>query len=194
MGEAYFAHARSLVDEGAQVGEGTRVWAGTHIMSGAQVGKNCNIGENCFIEGGVTVGNGVKIKNNVALYSGVICEDDVFLGPSCVFTNVTTPRAFIERKHEFKQTVVGKGATIGANATILCGNTVGQYALIGAGAVVSRNIPNYALAYGCPARVQGYVCRCGHKLDFHAERAECPECGKSYRMEEELGVIAEEEF
>jgi len=168
------------IDPGAQVGEGTRVWAGSHVMSGAQVGVNCNIGENCFIEGGVVVGNNVKIKNNVALYDGAVCEDDVFLGPSCVFTNVINPRAFIERKAEFKKTIVRKGASIGANATIICGNTVGKYAFIGAGAVVSRNIPDYALAYGCPAEVHGYVCRCGQKLTFHDGEATCPDCGLEY--------------
>jgi len=168
------------IDDGAQVGKGTRVWAGTHIMSGAQIGDNCNIGENCFIESGVIVGNNVKIKNNVALYSGAICEDDVFLGPSCVFTNVSNPRAFIERKTEFKKTIVRKGASIGANATIICGHTVGKYAFVGAGAVVSRDVPDFALVYGCPAKIQGHICKCGEKLNFFEGVAVCAECGKAY--------------
>ena len=170
------------IDPGAQVGEGTRVWAGAHVMSGAQVGNNCNIGENCFIEGGVVVGNNVKIKNNVALYDGAVCEDDVFLGPSCVFTNVINPRSFVERKAEFKKTVVRKGASIGANATIICGRTIGEYAMIGAGAVVTKDISDYALAYGNPAREVGYVCRCGHKMDFRDGRSVCDACGREYRQ------------
>ena len=172
------------IDPGAEVGEGTRVWAGAHIMSGAKVGKNCNIGENCFIEGGVIVGNHVTVKNNVALYSGAVIEDEVFLGPSCVFTNVINPRAFISRKAEFKRTLVRRGATVGANATLICGHTVGQYAMIGAGAVVSKDIPDYALAYGCPAEVRGWVCRCGEKLAFAGGRAVCETCEKTYQIEE----------
>lgn len=183
MGKNSFIHPLAIVDEGARVGEETRIWAGAHIMPGAWLGKKCNIGENCFIENGVIIGDGVTIKNNVALYSGAEIGDEVFLGPSCVFTNVVNPRAFISRKNEFKKTVVKKGASIGANATLVCGVTVGRCAMVGAGAVVSKNIPDYALAYGCPARVQGWVCRCGVKLAFRAGRAVCPECGTVYVME-----------
>lgn len=180
-----FVHPLAIVDEGAQIGAGTRVWAGAHIMPGARVGRDCNVGENCFIEGGVTVGDGVTVKNNVALYSGAEIEDGVFLGPSCVFTNVVNPRAFVSRKSEFKKTAVRQGASIGANATLVCGVTVGRFALIGAGAVVSKDVPAYALAYGCPARVRGWVCRCGAKLDFRDGQAVCPECGEAYLLKEE---------
>lgn len=180
-----FVHPLAVVDEGARIGAGSRVWAGAHIMSGAHVGRDCNIGENCFVEGGVTVGAGVTVKNNVALYSGAEIEDDVFLGPSCVFTNVVNPRSFVSRKSEFKKTVVKRGASIGANATLVCGVTVGRYAFVGAGAVVSKNVPDYALAYGCPARVRGWVCRCGAKLDFRDGQAVCPECGEAYLLKEE---------
>ena len=155
MEKAGFIHARATVDEGAQVGAGTRVWAGVHIMAEAQVGQNCNIGENCFIEGGVTVGDHVTMKNNVALYSGAVIEDEVFLGPSCVFTNVINPRAFISRKSEFKKAVVRKGATVGANATVICGHTVGRYAMIGAGAVVSTDIPDGCTVVSQPSRIIG---------------------------------------
>lgn len=184
MGGTGFVHPRAVVDEGAKVGAGTRVWAGAHIMPGARVGRDCNVGENCFIEGGVTVGDGVTVKNNVALYSGAEIEDDVFLGPSCVFTNVVNPRSFISRKSEFKKTVVKRGASIGANATLVCGVTVGRYAFVGAGAVVSKDVPAYALAYGCPARVRGWVCRCGAKLAFRDGQAVCPECGEAYQLKE----------
>ena len=190
MEKAGFIHARATVDEGAQVGAGTRVWAGVHIMAEAQVGQNCNIGENCFIEGGVTVGDHVTMKNNVALYSGAVIEDEVFLGPSCVFTNVIKPRAFISRKSEFKKTVVRKGATVGANATVICGHTVGRYAMIGAGAVVSRDVPDYAIAYGCPAEVHGWVCRCGVKLRFQGDRAVCGECGLRYAVDGEKTIVS----
>lgn len=178
-----FYHPLSIIDEGAQIGAGTKVWAGAHIMGGAQVGRNCNIGEHCFIEGGVTVGDGVKVKNNVALYSGAVIGDSVFLGPSCVFTNVTDPRSFIERKSEFKKTIVKTGATIGANATVICGHTIGRYAMIGAGTVVSRDVPDHALVYGCPARAHGWVCRCGRKLNFQNGRAVCGDCGLGYTLE-----------
>lgn len=179
------------IDPGAEVGEGTRVWAGAHVMSGAKVGKNCNIGENCFIEGGVSVGERVTIKNNAALYSGAEIEDDVFLGPSCVFTNVINPRAFISRKTEFRKTLVRRGATVGANATLICGHTVGEYAMIGAGAVVSRDIPAYALAYGCPAEIRGWVCKCGEKLTFDGNDAACKACGAAYEMKN--GAVAPKE-
>ena len=157
MAKNYFVHESSYVDEGAEIGEGTKVWHFTHIMSGAKVGKKCSIGQNVNIGGRAVIGNGVKIQNNVSLYDDVIIEDNVFCGPSCVFTNVINPRAFIERKHEYKQTLIKKGASIGANATIVCGVTVGEYALIGAGSVVTKDVPPYALVYGNPARVHGTV-------------------------------------
>lgn len=181
----YYAHPKSMVDEGSQIGSKTRIWAGSHIMSGAKVGSRCNIGENCFIECGVTVGDGVTIKNNVAIYSGAVIEDDVFLGPSCVFTNVTTPRAFISRKHEFRPTIVCKGASIGANATILCGHRIGQFAMVGAGSVVTHDVPDYALVYGTPAAVRGYVCRCGEKLSLSAQAGSCSGCRRTYRFIDE---------
>ena len=163
MEKNYFVHESSYVDEGAEIGEGTKIWHFTHIMSGAKVGKKCSIGQNVNIGGKAIIGNGVKIQNNVSLYDDVVIEDDVFCGPSCVFTNVINPRAFIERKHEYKQTLIKKGASIGANATIVCGVTVGEYALIGAGSVVTKDVPPYALVYGNPARAHGTVNEAGEK-------------------------------
>jgi len=153
----YFVHESSFVDEGAQIGEGTKIWHFCHIMGGAKIGKKCSIGQNVNVGSRAIIGDGVKIQNNVSVYDDVIIEDDVFCGPSCVFTNVINPRAFVERKHEYKKTVVKKGASIGANATIVCGVTIGEYALIGAGSVVTKDVPAYALAYGNPARVKGKV-------------------------------------
>jgi UDP-2-acetamido-3-amino-2,3-dideoxy-glucuronate N-acetyltransferase len=158
----YFTHESSYVDEGAEIGEGTKIWHFCHIMSGAKIGKNCSLGQNVNIGSRAIIGNGVKIQNNVSVYDDVIIEDDVFCGPSCVFTNVINPRAFIERKHEYKKTLIKKGATIGANATIVCGITIGEYALIGAGSVVTHDVPAYALSYGNPARVQGKVDKDGN--------------------------------
>jgi UDP-2-acetamido-3-amino-2,3-dideoxy-glucuronate N-acetyltransferase len=157
MHQKYFIHESSYVDEGAEIGEGTKIWHFCHIMSGAKIGKNCSLGQNVNVGSRAVIGNGVKIQNNVSVYDDVIIEDDVFCGSSCVFTNVINPRAFIERKTEYKKTVVKKGATFGANATILCGVTIGEYALIGAGSVVTKDIPAYALAYGNPASVKGKV-------------------------------------
>lgn len=179
--QAYRAHPMSIVDPDCEIGSGTRIWAGTHVMCGARIGEGCNIGENCFIEGGVVVGSHVTVKNNVALYDGAVVEDDVFLGPSCVFTNVVNPRAFVSRKHAFRKTIVQKGASIGANATLICGHTVGRYAFVGAGAVVSRDVPDYALVYGTPAKIHGWVCKCGCKLTFRDNMAVCSECGSAYR-------------
>lgn len=173
-----FIQASAVVDDGAVIGEGTRVWHWCHIMSGVEIGCNCNIGENAFIETGVKLGNGVKVKNNVALYTGIECEDDVFLGPNCVFTNVSNPRSFIERKSEFKKTVIKKGATIGANATIVCGHDVGEYAFVGAGSVVTRTVPPYTMVIGNPAKFYSYVCKCGVKLD---EKLQCPACSSKYK-------------
>jgi UDP-2-acetamido-3-amino-2,3-dideoxy-glucuronate N-acetyltransferase len=175
-------HESSLVEKPSKIGAGSKVWHFAHIMPGVVIGKNCNIGQNVFIAGGVKIGNGVKIQNNVSVYEGVELEDDVFCGPSCVFTNVINPRSFISRKNDYRRTLVKKGASIGANATIICGNTVGQYAFIGAGAVVTHDVPDYSMVYGNPARRQGWVCRCGVKLKFNsAGKATCEGCADRYR-------------
>jgi UDP-2-acetamido-3-amino-2,3-dideoxy-glucuronate N-acetyltransferase len=176
----YFVHESSYIDEPCEIGKGTKIWHFTHIMKNSKIGENCNIGQNVVISPNVVIGNNVKIQNNVSVYTGVICEDDVFLGPSCVFTNVINPRSFIERKHEYKQTLVKKGASIGANATIVCGNTIGRYALVGAGAVVTKDVPDYALVVGNPARIIGYVCKCGNRLENKDEKYVCTSCGKEY--------------
>ncbi|GBU28559.1 hexapeptide transferase [Treponema sp. R8-4-B8] len=160
----YFVHESSYVDEGAEIGDGTKIWHFCHIMPGAKIGKKCSIGQNVNISSRAIIGDGVKIQNNVSVYDDVIIEDNVFCGPSCVFTNVINPRAFVERKHEYKKTVVKKGASIGANATIVCGVTIGEYALIGAGSVVTKDVPAYALVYGNPARVMGKVDENGEKV------------------------------
>ncbi|MGQ9648010.1 MAG: acyltransferase [Thermodesulfobacteriota bacterium] len=183
MEKDYFAHPAAVIDESAQIGEGTKIWHFSHIASGARIGKNCNIGQNVFIDSGAILGNNIKIQNNVSVYSGVILEDDVFCGPSMVFTNVFNPRSFISRKKEFRQTVVGKGATIGANATIVCGNRIGQYAFIGASSVITRDIPDYALVYGNPGKIKGWVCQCAVEITFRSGRATCPACGKKYRKD-----------
>lgn len=162
---SYFKHESSYVDEGAEVGEGTKIWHFCHVMSGAKIGKNCSLGQNVNVGGKAVIGDGVKIQNNVSVYDDVVIEDDVFCGPSCVFTNVINPRAFVERKHEYKQTVIKKGVSIGANATIVCGVSVGEYALIGAGSVVTKDVPAYALVYGSPARVRGKVDREGNIVE-----------------------------
>ena len=162
---SYFKHESSYVDEGAEVGEGTKIWHFCHVMSGAKIGKNCSLGQNVNVGGKAIIGDGVKIQNNVSVYDNVVIENDVFFGPSCVFTNVLNTRAFVERKHEYKQTVIKKGASIGANATIVCGVTVGEYALIGAGSVVTKDVPAYALVYGSPARVRGKVDKEGNILE-----------------------------
>lgn len=176
----YFVHESSYVDEPSSIGNGTKVWHFSHIMSGAVVGEDCNIGQNVVISPGVVIGNGVKIQNNVSVYTGVICEDGVFLGPSCVFTNVINPRSFIERKSEYKETLIKKGASIGANVTIVCGNSIGKYALIGAGAVVTKPVPDYALVVGNPGKVIGYVCECGERIHFNNNEAACSKCNKQY--------------
>ena len=182
MTEAYFAHKTCCVDAGCVIGWGTKIWHFSHIMTGCVLGERCNIGQNVVISPGVTMGSGVKVQNNVSIYTGVICEDDVFLGPSCVFTNVVNPRAFIERKQEFRKTVVKKGASIGANATIVCGHTIGRYAMVGAGSVVTRDVPDYALVYGVPAEIRGYVCQCGERLEMSEKTVLCTACGKQYRL------------
>lgn len=172
-------HESSEVSPKAEIGQGTSIWQNCIIQEDVIIGENCNIGANVFIEKGVRIGAGVKIKNNIAIYSGVEIEDDAFLGPNCVFTNVINPRAFISRKHEFKKTIVNKGATIGANATIICGHTIGRYSMIGAGTVVAHNVPDYALVVGNPDRLLGYVCECGCRL---GEDYICFECGKQYEL------------
>lgn len=183
-------HPSAQVNCFAQIGEGTIIWQNSIIMEKAVIGKNCTIGANVFIEDNVLLGNCVKVKNNVALYSGLKCEDNVFLGPGCVFTNVINPRSFINRKSEFKSTYVKKGATIGANATILCGHVIGNYAMIGAGAVVTKNVKDYELVAGNPARCIGYVCQCGVTLVQDNLKYVCHECGKHYVMSDnELSLL-----
>jgi UDP-2-acetamido-3-amino-2,3-dideoxy-glucuronate N-acetyltransferase len=169
MEHDYYAHDSTYIDNGAVVGNGTKIWHFSHVMGRAVIGERCNIGQNVYVDNDVIIGNGVKIQNNVSVYKGVIIEDDVFLGPSMVFTNVINPRSFIERKSEFKPTRLGKGSTIGANATILCGVVIGEYALVGAGAVVTRDVPDFALMVGNPARRTGWVSRSGNKLEFDSE-------------------------
>lgn len=188
MEKKYFVHESSYVDDGCIVGDGSKIWHFSHVMSESVIGEKCNIGQNVVISPNVIIGNNVKIQNNVSVYTGVICEDDVFLGPSCVFTNVVNPRAFIERKNEYKETVIKKGASIGANVTIVCGHNIGKYALIGAGSLVCRDVPDYALVYGNPGRVKGYVCQCGCKLQFESSMAVCKDCGKNYIMKEQEKV------
>ncbi len=181
---SFFVHESSYVDEGATVGNDTKIWHFSHIMKDSVIGEKCNIGQNVVISPKVIIGNGVKIQNNVSVYTNVFIEDDVFLGPSCVFTNVINPRAFIERKTEYKKTTVKKGASIGANATIVCGHDIGQYAFVAAGAVVTKTVPDFALVAGVPAKVMGYVCKCGNRLKFESESCFCKECGISYRKKE----------
>ncbi|NRT74315.1 acyltransferase [Clostridium beijerinckii] len=185
MDKNYFVHESSYIDNDVVIGDGTKIWHFSHIMSNSIIGEKCNIGQNVVISPGVKIGDGVKIQNNVSVYTGVICEDYVFLGPSCVFTNVVNPRSFIERKSEYKETIIGKGASIGANVTIVCGHNIGKYALVGAGAVVTKHIPDYALVVGNPASIMGYVCECGEKLNFKDEHATCEACGKKYSKDRE---------
>ena len=180
--KTYFVHESSYVDDPCEIGAGTKIWHFSHIMKDSIIGERCNIGQNVVISPGVILGNNVKIQNNVSVYTGVICEDDVFLGPSCVFTNVINPRSFIERKKEYRKTIVEKGASIGANATVVCGHHIGKYAFIGAGSVVTKDVPDYALVVGNPARVVGYVCKCGDKLKKieNSSQMVCSSCGKIY--------------
>lgn len=179
----YFAHPSAIIDENCKIGEGTKIWHFSHIMSECIIGKGCNIGQNVVVSPGVVLGDNVKVQNNVSIYTGVICEDDVFLGPSMVFTNVINPRSVIIRKDEYKKTIVCKGASIGANATIVCGNEIGQYAMIGAGAVITKEVPAFALVYGNPARQNGWVSEYGHKLNFDKDGlATCPESGDKYLL------------
>ena len=183
MEKGYFVHPTAVVDEPMEIGDSTQIWHFSHIMSGAKIGRDCIIGQNVFIGKDVILGNNIKVQNNVSIYSGVILEDDVFCGPSVVFTNVFNPRSFISRKKEFRKTVVRKGATIGANATIICGNTIGQYAFIGAGSVVTKDVPDYALVYGNPGKVKGWVCQCAEEITFQSGKAVCHYCGKRYQKD-----------
>lgn len=183
MNQDYFVHESAVVDEGCRIGAGSKIWHFTHVMSGAVLGEGCNIGQNVFVASGVTLGKRVKVQNNVSIYEGVICADDVFLGPSMVFTNVTNPRSAVNRKGEYAVTRVGRGATIGANATVVCGHDIGEYAFIGAGAVVTKTVPPYALMVGNPARQIGWMSQWGCRLTFNeAGEATCPESGEKYRL------------
>ena len=178
-------HPTAVVDAGSQIGDGTKIWHFSHIMSGSTIGKNCNIGQNVVVSPEVVLGDNVKVQNNVSIYTGVICEDDVFLGPSCVFTNVINPRSFISRKEEFRQTLVKKGASIGANATIICGCTIGEYAMIGAGTVVIKDVLPYALVVGNPAKQIGWISQSGCRLDFNSDGiAVCEETGEKYKFQD----------
>jgi UDP-2-acetamido-3-amino-2,3-dideoxy-glucuronate N-acetyltransferase len=184
MENDFYVHPSSAVDSGARIGHGTKIWHFCHIMPGAVIGDHCNLGQNVFVDNNVEIGRGVKIQNNVSLYNGVRVEDDVFLGPSMVFTNVTNPRSFVERKHEFKPTFLRKGCTVGANATIVCGVDIGAYALIGAGAVIIRNVPAYAMMAGNPGRRIGWISETGEKLLFDADgKTWCAAEQKEYRLD-----------
>jgi len=178
----YQSHPTAILDPGAQIGDNTRIWHFCHISAKSVIGENCILGQNVFVANGVTLGHGVKVQNNVSIFTGVTCEDDVFLGPSMVFTNVINPRSFVERKNEFRPTLVKQGATIGANATVLCGLTLGRYCMVGAGAVVTKDVPDFALVAGVPGRQIGWVSRLGHRLEFLDGKAVCPENGEIYDL------------
>jgi len=180
----YTAHPTAVIDDGCEIGEGTKIWHFSHIMPNCKIGKNCNLGQNVVVSPDVVLGNNVKVQNNVSIYTGVICEDDVFLGPSMVFTNVTNPRSAVNRRGQYAKTLVKKGASIGANATIVCGNDIGRYAFIGAGAVVTKHVPDYALVIGNPSRQTGWMSEYGHKLQFDSKgNAVCPESQEKYKLE-----------
>ena len=186
----HFVHETAVIDEPCEIGEGSKIWHFTHIMPGAKLGKGCNLGQNVFVASDVVLGNNVKVQNNVSIYTGVECEDDVFLGPSMVFTNVINPRSHVNRKTEYKRTLLQRGASVGANATIICGVTIGRYAFIGAGSVITHDVPDYGLVYGVPARLKGHVCQCGVGLDFSKpvgtgpDDVTCGECGKRFHKNE----------
>jgi UDP-2-acetamido-3-amino-2,3-dideoxy-glucuronate N-acetyltransferase len=185
MEKEYFAHETAVIDDGCKIGKGTKIWHFTHIMKGSEIGENCNIGQNVVISPGVKLGRNVKVQNNVSIYTGVTCEDDVFLGPSMVFTNVINPRSAIIRKEQYLTTIVEKGASIGANSTIVCGNKIGTYAFIGAGAVVTKDVKPYSLVMGNPARQTGWMSEYGHKLIFDTNGiAACPESRERYKLED----------
>lgn len=181
--KTYFAHPTAVIDEGCEIGTGTKIWHFSHIMPNCRIGENCNIGQNVVVSPEVVLGKNVKVQNNVSIYTGVTCEDDVFLGPSMVFTNVTNPRSAVNRKSQYASTRVGKGATIGANATIICGHNIGTYAFVGAGAVVTKDVRDYELVIGNPARHAGWMSEYGHKLKFGPDgTAQCPESGEKYSL------------
>jgi UDP-2-acetamido-3-amino-2,3-dideoxy-glucuronate N-acetyltransferase len=182
----YYAHETAVIDQGVEIGKGTKIWHFSHIMTGCSIGQNCNLGQNVVVSPDVTLGNNVKVQNNVSIYTGVICEDDVFLGPSMVFTNVTNPRSAVVRRDKYVRTLVEKGATIGANATIVCGNLIGKFSFIGAGAVVTREVKPYALVVGNPSRQIGWMSEYGHRLEFNEEGlAKCPESGEEYHLKDD---------
>jgi UDP-2-acetamido-3-amino-2,3-dideoxy-glucuronate N-acetyltransferase len=185
---AFTAHPTAIIDQGAQIGDNTRIWHWVHVCAGARVGRDCSIGQNVFIANRVTIGDNVRVQNNVSVYDDVTLEDDVFCGPSMVFTNVLNPRAHVPRKHQYMRTLVRRGASIGANATVICGHTIGEYAFIGAGAVVTHDVPAYALMVGTPARQVGWMCYCGVRLapGVGASRIQCADCGRTYRLADGL--------
>ncbi len=181
ISKTYYAHPSAIIDHGAVIGAGTKIWHFCHIMGGATIGENCSLGQNVFVADAVVLGDGVKVQNNVSIYRGVVCEDEVFLGPSMVFTNVVNPRSAIDRKSDFVETYVSRGSTIGANATIICGCHLGVHAFVGAGAVVTKDIPDFALVIGNPAKQIGWMCKCGQRLNFDANFAyQCADCGAKY--------------
>jgi len=185
MNSSYFAHPTAILDEPCHIGAGTKIWHWVHVMAGATIGENCVLGQNVYVGGKAVLGNNVRIQNNVSIYDRVFLEDDVFCGPSMVFTNVINPRSHVQRKDEYLDTYVGKGASIGANATIVCGNRIGQYAFIGAGSVVTKEVPDFALVVGVPAKQIGWVSRAGHRLSFDDDGiARCPETGEAYQLEQ----------
>jgi UDP-2-acetamido-3-amino-2,3-dideoxy-glucuronate N-acetyltransferase len=186
--EDYFVHESACVDEGARIGAGTRIWHYSHVLPDARIGKNVVVGQNVNIGSGAVIGDGCKIQNNVSVYDNVILEENVFCGPSMVFTNVLTPRAHVSRKSEYVRTTVRRGATLGANCTVVCGNEIGAYAMIGAGAVVTKSVPAYALFVGNPAKQLGWVCNCGERLDFEAGAAKCGRCNRSYAQRSETEI------
>jgi UDP-2-acetamido-3-amino-2,3-dideoxy-glucuronate N-acetyltransferase len=184
MEKEYFAHETAVIDDGCKIGKGTKIWHFSHIMSGCEIGENCNIGQNVVVSPQVKLGRNVKVQNNVSIYTGVVCEDDVFLGPSMVFTNIVNPRSAVNRKEQYVKTLVEKGASIGANSTIICGHTIGRFSFIGAGAVVTKDVKPYALVVGNPSRQTGWMSEFGHKLSFGQDgTAVCPESGERYRLD-----------
>ena len=184
MKKEFFVHETAVIDEGSKIGKGSKIWHFSHIMTGAEIGENCNIGQNVVVSPGVKLGKNVKVQNNVSIYTGVICEDDVFLGPSMVFTNIINPRSAVVRKDQYVETLVEKGASIGANSTIICGNKIGKYAFVGAGAIVTKEVKPYALVIGNPARQTAWMSEFGHKLSFDKSGiATCPESGERYHLE-----------
>lgn len=190
LNKDYFAHETAVIDEGCEIGTGTKIWHFTHVMSNSKMGENCNLGQNVVVSPNVVLGNNVKVQNNVSIYTGVICEDDVFLGPSMVFTNVINPRSAVNRRNEYMKTIVGKGASIGANATIVCGNNIGKFAFIGAGAVITKEIPAYSLWVGNPAKQIGWMSEYGHRLIFDKNNeAICPESKEKYKLIDSNKVI-----